>query len=79
MLKIISKNGEWDIEIEGTIYNFYYSDSKPIEGLILNGCDEQQEEYKIGDYLVTGMKEKCIHSESGYRYALQMKQTLRLD
>lgn len=70
MLKIISKNGEWDIEIDGIIYNFYYSDSKPIEGIILNGCDTQEEIYQIGDYKVSGTKEKYIYSESGYRYVL---------
>lgn len=57
MLKIVSKTGEWNIIIEGIEYNFYYSDTKPIKGLILNGLDTQQEEYQIGNNIITAVKE----------------------
>ena len=69
MIKIISETGNWNIEIDGIIYNFYYSNAKPIEGLILNGCDIKEERYEIGSCVISGTKEKCIYSE-GYRYVL---------
>lgn len=70
MLKIISNTGDWDILIDGIEYNFFYSNAKPIEGLILNGYDRQQEEYKIGNTTITATKEDYLHNEQGYRYIL---------
>ncbi len=57
MLKILDNNKEWNIIIEGIEYNFYYSEAKPIEGLILNGFDKQLEEYQINDVIISAEKE----------------------
>lgn len=73
MIKVISETGNWNIEIDGIIYNFYYSNAKPIEGLILNGCDIQEGKYQIGNYVISGTKEEYICSENGYRYVLTIE------
>lgn len=58
MIKIISKPGNWNIIIGETHYNFYYSDIKATEGLILNGWDNQLKEYEIEGNLITAIKEE---------------------
>ncbi len=73
MLKIVSQKGNWNIIIGGIEYNFYYSDAKPIQGLILNGCDTQKEGYQISNNKITATKEECPHSEGGYRYILNIE------
>lgn len=67
MLKIINEKGNWNVIINGTEYNFYYSNVKPIEGLILNGYDTQEQEYQIGNNTITAAK------ESNDRYILTIK------
>ena len=67
MLKIVSEKGNWNIIINGTEYNFYYSNVKPIEGLILNGCDTQEQEYQISNNIITAVK------ENNDRYILTIK------
>ena len=67
MLKIVSEKGNWNIIIDGIEYDFYYSDVKPIEGLILNGCNTQEQEYQINNNIITAVK------ESNDRYILIIK------
>lgn len=72
MIRLVSENGNWNIIIDEIEYHFYYSNIKPIEGLILNGLDEQLEEYLIGGNIITATKEKYIYNDKGYRYILNI-------
>ena len=73
MMKIVSKNGDWNIIIDGIEYHFYYSNIRFIEGLCLDGMDEKLEEYKIGNKKITAKKEDYIYEKDGYRYILIIK------
>ncbi len=61
IIKIVDNNKEWNLIFNEVEYNFYYSEAKPIKGLILNGCDTQLKEYQIGNNKIYHTIENSKH------------------
>ena len=74
MIKIISNDKSWNIEIEGIEYHFYYSNIEAIEGLNLDGFDryERDNGFKIADKLITATKEWNKYKKD-FEYTLQIE------